>query len=280
VSVAIVTGASRGIGRACAISLGERGFTVYVTGRGRADPTLPGTIERTAAEVTAAGGTGVAVACDHRDDGQVEALFALVAAAGDGLDLLVNNVFATDAEAALDDQPFFELPVTAIDDMLDVGLRAHYVAAWHAAGAMRDGGGGLIVNVSSAGAVYGVISPAYGIAKAGLDKFTVDAARQLAPAGITLVSLWPGPLVGTEMVERNPPDWAAVTESPFLTGRAVAALATDQDVRRFNGRVLVSADVAAAYGFTDADGTLPAYPFDDPQIARQLLRRAPLRIVT
>jgi dehydrogenase/reductase SDR family member 1 len=276
--VAIVTGASRGIGRATAITLGEHGFTVYVTGRSRVAGRVPGTIDRTADEVTAAGGTGVAVPCDHRDDGQVAALFATVAEASDRLDLLVNNVFPTDAEAALGGRPFFEQPIEALDALLGVGLRAHYVAAWYAAQLMCPARRGLIVNISSAGAVYPVITPAYCMVKAALDKFTADASRELAPAGVTMISLWPGPLVGTELVAIDPPDWGEVSETPFLTGRAVAALAADPDVGRLAGRVLVSADVAAAHGLTDADGRRPPYPFDDPQIARQLQRRAPLHL--
>jgi NAD(P)-dependent dehydrogenase (short-subunit alcohol dehydrogenase family) len=276
---AVVTGASRGIGRAIAISLGELGFTVYVTGRTRHPGPVPGTIDRTADEVTAAGGTGVAVACDHHDDDAVGALFARVAGDGVPLRVLVNNVFPTDAVAELGDRPFFEQPVGAVDEMLAVGLRTHYVATWHAVPLLQAGGGGLVVNISSAGAAYSVLSPAYCMAKAGLDKFTVDAALQLKPSGIAVVSVWPGPLVGTERVEAETPERVGeVTESPFVTGRAVAALAGDDGVLRLTGRVLVAADVAAAYGVVDVDGATPAFPFDQDQIRRQLLRRSPLRL--
>jgi NAD(P)-dependent dehydrogenase (short-subunit alcohol dehydrogenase family) len=278
---AIVTGASRGIGRAVALSLGEMGYTVYVTGRTQTPGAIPGTVGQTAQEVTDAGGHGVAMACDHHDDDAVAAVFQRIASDGVELDLVVNNVFATASEVALGDLPFYDQPASAIDDMLSIGLRAHYLASWHGVQLMRARGRGLIVNVSSAGAVYSVVSPSYCMAKAGLDKFTVDAAKDLKPIGIAMVSLWPGPLVGTEFVQAHPPtNLGEITESPFVTGRAVAALTNDPDIMRYTGRVLVAADVVAAKGLTDIDGSTPAYPFDQDQIQRQLLRRSPLRLPT
>lgn len=251
---AVVTGASRGIGRAIAVSLGESGWTVHVTGRSA-------TVDDAAAEVDAAGGRGVPVRCDHADDAQVAALFEQVDAGGAPLDLLVNNAFPTGAVDPLDETPFFEQPVTTIDALLPVGFRAHYVATWHAARRMVAAGHGTIVNISAASAVYSVLSPAYSVTKAALDKFTVDAARQLRGTGVTILSLWPGPWVATERV---PFDDA---ESPFVTGRAVAALAADPEVAQLHGRIVAAADVAGG-----------PYPFDDDQIRRQLLRRAPFRL--
>jgi dehydrogenase/reductase SDR family member 1 len=279
VATAIVTGASRGIGRATAISLGERGYRVYVTGRTRTAGVLPGTIGRTAEEVTAAGGTGVAVACDHADADAVTALFVEVADEVGSLDVLVNNVFPTDVVESAGDVPFFDQPLETIDAMLGVGVRTHYAATWHAVPLLRRAGGGLVVNITSAGAAYTVLSPSYTMAKAALDKFTVDAAKPLSALGVTIVSVWPGPMVATEAVLANPSRqmWD-ITETPFLTGRAIAHLAADPDVGRLSGRVLVSADIAKAYGFADLDDASPAFPFDEPQVRRQLLKRAPYRL--
>jgi dehydrogenase/reductase SDR family protein 1 len=277
-ATALVTGASRGIGRGIAISLGEAGHTVYITGRSTGASDAPQTIDNTAREVTAAGGVGIAVACDHHDDKQLDAVFEQIAADAGSLELLVNNVFSAPALQSFGDQPFYDQPIGIIDETLAVGLRTHYVASWKAAQLMRTQGRGLIVNISSAGAAYSVLSPAYCIAKAGLDKFTVDGAKQLQPLNITMVSVWPGPLVDTEFVrENNTNAEAEITESSFLTGRAVAALLGDPAVARFTGRVLVSADLADYYGFTDLGDQVRPYPFDDEQTKRQLLRRAPLR---
>jgi dehydrogenase/reductase SDR family protein 1 len=280
-ATALVTGASRGIGRGIAISLGEAGHTVYVTGRSTGPADRAETVDRTAGEVTRAGGVGIAVVCDHHDDQQLAALFEQIETDSGALDLLVNNVFSSPALRSFGDDPFFDQPVEIIDEMLSVGLRTHYVATWKAVQLMRKQTSGLVVNISSAGAAYSVLSPSYCIAKAGLDKFTVDGAKQLKPLNITMVSLWPGPLVDTEFVRQTNPDAAEeVTESPFLTGRAVAALFHDPEVARLTGRELVSADLAEFYDFTDADEHVRPYPFDDQQTQRQLLRRAPLRVAT
>ena len=200
--VAIVTGASRGIGKGIALELGAAGATVYVTGRTtrEGDAPLPGTIFATAGEVTKAGGEGIAVACDHRDDAAVEALFARVAAEQGRLDLLVNNAFAMPADLT-EARPFFERPLSDWDTMIDVGTRSAYVASVFAARAMVPAQRGLIVNVSSSGAIEHRWHVVYGVGKAALDRITADTAIELRPHGVAVVSVWPG-LVRTERTER------------------------------------------------------------------------------
>jgi dehydrogenase/reductase SDR family protein 1 len=262
--IAVVTGASRGVGKGCALELGAAGATVYLTGRtveeGAAP--LPGSIGATAAEIESAGGRGVAVACDHRDDAAVEALFARVHREAGRLDVLVNNAFGIPPELT-NGKPFFENPLSNWDDMIDVGTRSAYVASWHAARMMVERGSGLIVNVSSSGAVEYAWHVAYGVGKAALDRLTADAARELRPHGVAVVSLWPG-LVRTErttLAERSLPglDFSGA-ESQRFTGRAVVALAADPDVLARSGRAWSSRALADAYGFSDVDGSLPAGP--------------------
>ncbi len=280
---AIVTGASRGIGRATAIALGEAGYRVYVTGRSHSLARAPGTIDATAAAVSSVGGDGRAVRIDHQDDSMLTGLFSHVRHQSGTLDLLVNNVFPTemfqpgDADDPGDDGAFFEQPVSVVHEVLGAGLRTHYVAAWHAAQMMTEQGHGVIVNVSSEGAVLPALGPAYSMAKAALDTFTTSAARELRPFGVAMMSVWPGPLVGTEAVRRRADLVDKITETPFFTGRAVRALAQDPNVLRMSGRVFAAADLATHYGFTDIDGTVPAYPFDDEQLRRHLLSRLPAR---
>jgi NAD(P)-dependent dehydrogenase (short-subunit alcohol dehydrogenase family) len=265
--VAIVTGASRGIGKGCAIELGAAGATVYVTGRTveEGSAPLPGTIGATAAAVDAAGGAGIAAACDHRDDAQVEALFERVRDEHGRLDVLVNNALLMPKEM-LNGRPFFENPISNWDDLIDVGTRSAYVATWFAArGFMVDQGEGLVANVSSSGALKYAWSVPYGVGKAALDRITADTAHELRDSGVTVVSLWPG-LVKTERTERVRETGAldfSTAESQRFTGRAIAALAADPERHRHTGKVLASRDLADLYGFTDVDGTLPKGPLTE-----------------
>jgi dehydrogenase/reductase SDR family protein 1 len=257
-TIALVTGASRGVGKGVALGLGEAGATVWVTGRSTRAGALPGTIDETAEEVTRLGGRGLPVACDHADDEQIRELFARVERESKRLDVLVNNVFAIPDGRVVG--PFWELPLDHWDTMHRVGLRSHYVACHFAAPIMIAQKRGLVVNVSSFGAKIQAVNVAYGVGKAGLDRMSRDMGRELAPHGVTVVSIWPG-IVKTERViaegERLGFDPKASTESPILSGRAVAALATDPNAIAKAGKALVVAELAKEYGFTDVDGRVP-----------------------
>jgi dehydrogenase/reductase SDR family member 1 len=256
--VAIVTGASRGIGRGIALGLGEAGFTVYLTSRTVADgdSERPGSVTKTAAEVTGLGGLGIAVRCDHRSDAETEAVFTRVQAEQGRLDLLVNNAtsYTTDL-GPREDAPFWELPIDDWDQMHAVGLRSHYVASRCAARLMVPEHRGLIVNVSSAGAIQYTGNVSYNVVKAGVDMLTLASAEELRPYGVAVVSIWPrltrteGFLAHLELF----PD-AAKAWSPQLSGRAVAALAADPGVFDKSGRAFDIGVLAEEYGFTDLDG--------------------------
>ncbi len=264
--VAIVTGASRGIGKGCALELAAAGATVYVTGRSvrEGDAALPGTVGATAAEIAAEGGSAVAVACDHRDDAAVEALFARVDAERGRLDVLVNNAFLIPPELT-SGKRFFELPISNWDDMIDVGTRSAYVASAFAARRMTERKSGLIANISSSGAARYAWHVAYGVGKAALDRLTSDVAHELRDFGVCAVSLWPG-FVLTERIAKYRAQLSGLAhvkpESQRFTGRAVAALAADPDAMRHSGRALASRDLALLYGFTDVDGSLPDGPLE------------------
>lgn len=265
--VAIVTGASRGIGKGCAIELGAAGATVYLTGRTIAEGShpLPGTIGGTAAEVTAAGGEGIAVACDHGDDEQVAELFGRVAKERGRLDVLVNNAFLIPKELT-GGKPFWENPLSNWDDMMGIGTRSAYVASWHAARAMVPQGGGLIANISSSGAAEYAWHVVYGVGKCALDRVTADTAHELASHQVAVVSLWPG-LVLTERTQGAAQAMPELNfegaESQRFTGRAVVALASDTERKRFSGQAIASRSLADEYGFTDVDGSLPDGPLHD-----------------
>ena len=265
--VAVVTGASRGVGRGIALGLGEAGATVYVSGRteteGQGPGGLAGTIHGAAAEVTALGGRGVAVRCDHRDDAQTEALFAQVAREQGQLDILVNNVWGgyehfADGTEFWKERGFWDAPLSRWDSMFAAGVRAHYVSGVLAVPLMLPQKRGLIVNTSFFAAQKDDAGVAYGVAKAADDRMAALMAHELHPHGIAAVSLYPG-LVRTEGVLRAAEHFdLSNSESPQFLGRAVAALAADPQVLAKSGRWLVAAELAEEYGFTDTDGKRPA----------------------
>ncbi|MEU6658488.1 SDR family NAD(P)-dependent oxidoreductase [Streptomyces sp. NPDC046821] len=254
--VALVTGTGKGVGRGIATSLGAQGWTVYVTGRGEPGPDSPQA--ETARRVTEAGGEGIGLRCDHRDDEQVEALIARVTKERGRLDLLVNNVWAAPDGMAGFDEPFWTRPVSDWDPLVGIGLRAHYVASVHAARHMVARGSGLIVNISSFGARAPLHSVLYGISKAGLDKMAADMGHELASAGVSAVSLWPG-LVRTDgLVEAGVEEVAgfklADAESPEFVGSVIARLADDPGLAERSGHTYVVAELGEEYGVTEADG--------------------------
>lgn len=230
--VALVTGASRGIGRGCAVGLGEAGATVWVTGRTEEDGTgtvpLPGSVRSTAAAVDAAGGRGVARVCDHTDDVAVESLFTELLEQESRLDVLVNGVWGGYERFVgvgdLSWGPFWEQPLSIWNSMHVRGVRSAYVASCLAARAMVPQGSGLIVCISSAAADEFTPPVAYGVAHVAIDRMVAGMSRELDGTGVTAVSLHPG-LVRTENVLANAEHFdLSDSESPEDVGRAIVAL--------------------------------------------------------
>jgi len=247
--VAVVTGASRGVGRGIASQLAAAGARVYATGRTEED------LRRIDARVTAA-------PCDHRSDDQVTDVFRRILAEAAAVDILVNNVWGG-YENMVDNgqftwsKPFWEQPLWRWDAMFTAGVRAHYRASQLAVPGMIARRRGLIVNISHWAAQKHLGNVAYGVSKAATDKMTADMAVELQPHGVAVVSLYPG-MVRTEKV-MEAAAWLDLSnsESPEFIGRAVAAMAADDDVLRHTGSVVVAAALAKEYGFTDLDGTTP-----------------------
>ncbi len=278
--IALVTGASRGIGKGIALELATAGAKVYFTGRSTTEePQRPGTIQRTADEIAQAGGRCVALRCDHHQDAEVAAVFERIREDEGRLDVLVNN--ATTDLGSMIGRKFWELPIELWDDVIGVGLRSHYVASWHAAHLMVPQGHGLIVNVSSHGSREYLMGVTYGVGKAGLEKLTADTAKELRDHGVAVISIWPG-LVKSENRLVNAetlPDGRVMlfgldlshAETPHFPGRAVVALAADEDPMRRTGRAFWVAELAREYGFTDIDGSIP----DAEKLHEQLKTSAP-----
>lgn len=261
--IAVVTGASRGAGKGIALALGAAGATVYVTGRTTKTGTspLPGTVFETAEQVTGAGGKGVAVACDHGDDAQVEDLFRRVEEEHGHLDILVNNAQAV-PEGVLDHGPFWERPMNLVD-MLRVGTRSSYVASWYAAPLLLKSSGGLLVNTSGFGGGCYMHGPAYGAGKAAADKMARDMGIDFQPYNVCAVSIWMA-LLRTErttrMFEEQPEvfgERAKNAESPLFVGRVIDALSKAPDRMGRSARVWIAAELGVELGVLEDDGSVP-----------------------
>ena len=264
--VAVVTGASRGVGKGIALGLGEAGATVYVTGRTVKDKTdagkLGGTVFTTAEEVTGIGGKGIGIQCDHTDDAQVEAVFKRIAKESKKIDILVNNAWAGyenmhEGRRFTYFKPFWEQPFWRWNAMFDAGVRAAYTSSAFAARLMTKKESGLIVNISFWSAQVYMSNTQYGVSKAAVDKMSEYMAHELKKFNVAVVSLYPG-LVRTEGVLKNAKHFdMSNSESPQFIGRVVAALAADTNIMKKSGKVLVAAQEALEYGIQDIDGRQP-----------------------
>ena len=261
--IAVVTGASRGAGKGIALALGAEGATVYVTGRSlkEGDAPLPGTIAGTADAVTAAGGKGIAVACDHAKDADVAALFERIRREQGRVDILVNNATFLHDQLIIKGG-FWEKPL-ALVDILDVGLRSAYVASWYAAPLMVKQKNGLIVFTSSFGASCYMHGPSYGAQKVGVDKFAKDMAVDLRSHEVAAVSIWMG-MLRTERTRRvmdtEPEKYAGfweIAETPEFTGHLISAIYRDPKRAEKSGQVLIAAETAAEYGIKDEGDRQP-----------------------
>jgi NAD(P)-dependent dehydrogenase (short-subunit alcohol dehydrogenase family) len=274
-NVALITGATRGAGRGIAVQLGAAGATVYVTGRTtrseRSEVNRPETIEETAALVDAAGGRGIAIQVYHLAADEVRALVSRINDEQGGLHVLVNNIWGATR---------MEWNKTVWESSLEYGLRTlrlavdtHAITSHFALPLLIKTPGGLVVEVTDGTDEYNAthyrVSFFYDLAKATVNRMAFALAHELRPYGATAVSLTPGWLRSEAMLEAygvTEDNWReatarsphfAISESPAFVGRAVAALAQDLDVSRWNGQSLSSGQLAKIYGFTDLDGSQP-----------------------
>src|SRR3984885_5428629 len=241
--VAMVTGASRGVGRGVAIALADAGFQVFATGRAIASVDLSPSVGR--------------ITCDHLDDSQTRATFERVSAEADGLDVLVNSAWGGYEHMVEDGKftwplPFWEQPMHRWSSMLDAGVRAAFVASSLAAKLMIPRRQGFIVNISHWAARKHLGNGIYGVSKAATDKMTSDMAVDLRPHGVAAISLYPG-LVRTEAVLRSGWFDLSNSESPEFSGRVIAALWGDPALLDRSGQALVAAAVASELGVRDVD---------------------------
>ena len=258
--ICVVTGATRGIGRGSALALAEEGATVYVTGRSTGEGEL--TVEGSVQAINQAGGIGRGYRVDHGSDREIADFFAEVKAEAGRIDILVNNVYKIPNPPAWGGG-FWDHPIQVWDDQVGIGLRAHYVASWHAAPLMFAAGpGGLIVNVSSPGGQSYHFSSSYGAGKAGLDRLTKDMAMELEEKGIAAISLYPGSVATEFIVQHSGARGMDLSkaQTPLGVGRCVAALALAPDLMQRSGSIQWVEDLSREFDVRDERGQLaPAY---------------------
>jgi NAD(P)-dependent dehydrogenase (short-subunit alcohol dehydrogenase family) len=276
--VAVVTGATRGCGRAIAVELGRLGATVYATGRTTHTSASPmkraETIEETAEFITAAGGKGISVRCDFTSVADVDALRTRIESEVDGqVDVLVDDVWGGD--------PLVDFGSAYWDANLDNALRVvhnaidtHLIALHRLLPLVVSRPGGLVVEVTDGenDDYVGAGIPYY-VSKCGVRAIGRALGTELADYACTGLAVTPGFLRSEAMLENfgvteetwqdavatTAPLEFAVSETPSYLGRAVGALATDPNVSRFAGRTLASWTLMHEYGFTDIDGTQPDF---------------------
>lgn len=248
--IALVAGASRGVGRGVAKSLAESGFKVFATGRHIESSELPEPVTR--------------IRCDHLSDEQTAEVFRRIATEAGQIDLLVNSAWGGYEQMVEDGKftwglPFWEQPTHRWSSMMDAGVRSAFVCAAHAARIMVPRRRGLIVNISSWPAKKHIANVIYGVSKAATDKMTADMAHELRPHNVAVISLYPG-LVRTEAVlAAAEAGWFNLSnsESPEFIGRVIAALSRTHDLMQRSGEVLIAAAVAAELAVRDIDGRQP-----------------------
>jgi len=249
--IALVTGGTRNVGKGIAIGLGEAGAIVYVTGRSIVDKDVKG--------ITSAGGRGIALVCNHENDEEVKKVFEHIKEKEGKLDILVNNAWGgynrlrnrKKYKGFKWKEVFWKQPLELWDEMNNVGVRSNFVASVYASELMLKQKQGLIVNISfyASSKYYGNVI--YGIAKAAVDKMSMDMAIELKPYNIACISLYPG------YIDDNKKTPNPKKESSQFIGRAIASLASDKNIMSKTGNILVAAELAKEYGFKDIDGTQP-----------------------
>ncbi|WP_423189322.1 SDR family NAD(P)-dependent oxidoreductase [Alkalibacterium sp. f15] len=255
--IALVTGGTRNVGKGIALGLGEAGATVYVTGRSITDKDVEG--------ITSAGGKGIAIVCNHENDDEVKKVFEHIKEKEGKLDILVNNAWGgynrlrnrKKYKGFKWKDDFWKQPLELWDEMNNVGVRSNYVTSVFASELMLKQKQGLIVNISfyASRKYYGNVI--YGVAKAAVDKMSMDMAVELKPHTIACVSLYPGYINDNKTIKK--PD--SKKESSQFVGRAIANLASDEKIMSKTGQILIAAELGKEYGFKDIDGTQPE-PYD------------------
>lgn len=245
--VAIVTGASRGIGRELCVGLAGAGMKVIAAAKTvMAHPKLPGTLEETVAAVEAIGGEALAVKADLREEADIERVVAAALERFGRIDVLLNNA------GALWWKPVLETPAKRFDLVMGVNVRASFLLSAAVARHMVErGGGGHIVMMSpplDTRPHPGMA--AYTVSKYGMTQVALSLAEELRPHGIGVNALWPAtPIKSMATLYWGMGDPKTWREPSILVDATLAILAADP--RTFTGRALIDEELLMERGVTD-----------------------------
>lgn len=277
--VAVVTGASRGVGRGMAEVLGECGAKTYLVARSSTEPVpgRTGTLEEVADAIAARGGKSVTVPCDLASDGAIDDLFARIKTDDGHLELLINNAVAWQGPEPTDDigiapwmyQPPWHAPRWWWDGNFTVGVRSHWAMTNAAAPLFIRGRRGAVFFTSERqpdepGAQELVLD----LRATTVERMALLFSLHLRPHRVSSIFLYPG-FARTDAIERSfkegaeyfqgwsESDFYAKTASIHYVGRAAASLASDPDLLAKTGTLITAHEAAAEYGFTDISGAQP-----------------------
>jgi len=283
--IALVTGASRGIGKGIALQLGEAGAKIYITGRTLNSKNGVGSLLKTAEEIKKRGGDCIPVQVNHENDKEIENLFDRINTEQNGkLDILVNNAFKGGEEIFKNvNSKFWEIKPEIWDEINNVGLRNHYFCSVYAARMMVPRKSGLIVNITSMGGLAYAINCAYGIGKAAVDRMVVDCGIELKKHNVAFVGLQLG-TVKTEFTcqmikekgddARLPLDPNSMFlnsvsmkkmvensgESPEFAGKCIVSLVQNPSLMKYTSKIVNAADYAQSNGIRDIDESVVPSP--------------------
>ena len=257
-----ITGASRGIGLAIALRAARDGANVAIAAKSDvANPKLPGTIHSAAQAVNEAGGRGLALKCDIREEDQVRASVAATVHAFGGIDILVNNASAIWLRGALD------TPMKRFDLMQQVNSRGSFLCAQACLPHMLEAPNPHILTLCpppSLDPKWWAPHTGYTLAKMGMSFVTLGLAAEFGPRGVAVNALWPRTLIATDALNMIPGVQAGNGRSPSIMGDAAHAVLL-RDARTTSGRFFIDDEVLAETGITDVSGyavdpSLPLLP--------------------
>ena len=257
-----ITGASRGIGLAIALRAARDGANVAIAAKSDfANPKLPGTIHSAAQAVNEAGGRGLALKCDIREEDQVRASVAATVDAFGGIDILVNNASAIWLRGALD------TPMKRFDLMQQVNSRGSFLCAQACLPHLLEAPNPHILTLCpppSLDPKWWAPHTGYTLAKMGMSFVTLGLAAEFGPRGVAVNALWPRTLIATDALNMIPGVQAGNGRSPSIMGDAAHAVLL-RDARTTSGRFFIDDEVLAETGITDVSGyavdpSLPLLP--------------------